>query len=227
MVFRCSHGIGRWSQLRLVSFGGHCQKLSPSNLERVAGSIGIVLARPRAGNGWTGACVMPLCRRTYANKPVSRPKAHTGRTRSAPKKNAATRTKTNAAAQSTRKKAPLVGQAKRKSSTAVKSRPKAPPKKKKPRAKPKAKRRPRKLSEEGKLRLAKQKEAAGVKQLKERALSPPSRRSTAWVVFLTEQITILRESGDLGGGSGIGSVTKEISLKYRALSPAQLEVRLA
>lgn len=229
MIFRSSHGISRWSQLRWTLLGRNRHELLSPNLERVSGSIGIASACLKAGNGWIGVGVMPLCRRTYATTPVSRPKAHTGRTTSAPRKKAATQTRTKAVAQSTRKKAPSSGNAKRKSSTRAKTRPKAPPKKKpraKPKAKPKAKPRTRKpVSDAGKLRLAKQKKAAATKLLKERALSPPSQKGgDAWQVFYKEQLTAMRGTIGLGESGRLGDSTIAIAAKYRALSPAEQEV---
>lgn len=225
MIFRSSHGIGCWSQLRLTSLGGQGHKLAPATLERVAGSIGIVLARLRAGNGWPSASLTPpLCHRTYANKAVSRPKAHTGRTTSAPRKKAATRTATKSAAQPKRKKAPA--KAKRRSGTGTKSRSKAGRPRKTTRAKPKAKSRTKKpLSEATKSRLEKKKKAAEVRQLKQRALSPPSgsaRGNNTWTAFLTEQ----KGTGDLAVGGSITERIAPLRAKYRALSPAQREVRL-
>lgn len=228
MVFRTSHGIGCWSQLRLTSLGAQRHKLAPANLERVAGSIGIVLGRLTVGNGWTGVSVPLLCRRTYANTPVSRPKAHTGRTTSAPRKKAATRTVRKATAQPTRKKAP---QAKRRSRPAVKSRRKVGRPRKRTRAKPQAKRPGRRpLSEKSKLRLAKQKNAATVRRLRERALSaPPSTRRgrNAWFAFLAEQRSALRQAGDPAADENVTEFSKTMRPRYQALSPAQLEVWLA
>ena len=226
MIFRSSHGIGCWSQLRPTSLGGHGYKLTPATLERVAGSIGIALARLRAGNGWASASLTPpLCHRTYANKAVSRPKAHTGRTTSAPRKKAATRTATKSAAQPNRKKAPA--KAKRRSGTGAKSRSKAGRPRKTTRAKPKAKSRTKKpLSEAAKSRLEKKKKAAEVRKLKERALSPPSssaRGNNTWTAFLAER----KGSSDLTGGGSITDRVAPLRAKYRALSPAQREVRLS
>lgn len=229
MIFRSSHGIGCWSQLRLTSLGGYGNKLAPPvNIERVGGSIGIASARLRVGHGWAGVSVPVLCHRTYANRAVSRPKAHTGRTTSAPKKKPATQTGKKAAAQPKRKKAP---QAQRQSGTAAKSRSKARRPRKTSKAKSKAKRKTRKpLSEATKLRLARKKKAADVKRLKERALSPPSpagRSTNTWITFLAEQRSALRESDDPAvDGSPIDFV-KAMKARYRALSPAQREVRPA
>ena len=231
MVFRTGHGIGCWSRLRLVSLGGHGSKLALTNLERVAGSsIGIALARLRAANRWSSASVTsPLCRRTYANTAVSRPKAHTGRTTRAPRKKAATRTRTKSAAQPKRKKASAPK--KRRSGTRAKSRSKAGRPRKTSRAKPKAKRRTRKpLSENAKQRLASQKRIAEVKRLKERALSPPTsstRGNNTWIAFLAEQRRELRGSGNPALNGPANNFAKAMKAKYRALSPAQLEVRLS
>lgn len=226
MVFRSSHAIGCWSQLRLTSLGGHGHKLTAANLERVAGSIGIALARLRVGSGWAGTSVTPLCRRMYANTAVSRPKAHTGRTTSAPKRKAATRSTTKSARQPQRKKAP---QAKRRSRTAAKSRRKAPRARTKSRAKPKGRSRAKKpLSEATKIRLAKKKDFAAIRQLKERALSPPGPAHAVrnpWVVFLAEQREALRQAGDHAGT--LAEFTKAMRARYKELSPAQLEVGLA
>lgn len=227
MIFRSSHGISRWSQLRLTLLGGNRHELLPSHLKRVSGSIGIASACLKVGgNGWIGVGITPLYRRTYATKPVSRPKAHTGRTTSAPRKKAATQTRTKAVAPATRKKAPSSAKAKRKPSTKAKSRAKKAPPKRKSRAKPKAKPRTRKpLSDTAKLRLSKRKNAATIKELKERALSPPQQKGKgAWQAYYSEQMAALRGTGALSGGNNLGNTIKDISAQYRALSPADLEV---
>lgn len=231
MIFRTGHGIGCWSQLRIVSLGGHGSKLALTNLERVgASSIGIALARLRAANSWANATVTsPLCRRTYANRAVSRPKAHTGRTTSAPRKKAATRTRTKSAAQPKRKKASAPK--KRRSATRAKSRSKARRPRKTSRAKPKAKRRTKKpLSKTATQNLANRKRIDEVKRLKERALSPPTsteRGSNSWVAFLAEQRRELRESGNPLLNRPVSEFAQAMKAKYLALSPAQLEVRLS
>ena len=225
MIFRSSHALGRCSQWRLNSLGSYRHELLSSNLERVSGSIGIALARLRGGIGSTGLFLTPLCRRTFADQPVSRPKAHTGRTTRAPRKKPAARTETSAAGPSTRKKAASAGKAKTRSDATVTAEPRALARKRKSRAKPKRKtksRSRRRLTEKGKLRRAKQKKTAGIKELKERALSPPAKLPQhAWHVFFREQFT----KGD--GGLNLGDFMKDLSAKYQALSPAQREVWLA
>ena len=210
MIFRSSHGISRWSQLRLTLLAGSRHELLPSHLERVSGSIGIASACLKVGgNGWIGVGKTPLYHRTYATKPVSRPKAHTGRTTSAPRKKAATQPQTKAVAPATRKKASSSGKAKRKPSTKAKSRAKAPPKRKS-RAKPKAKPRTRRpLSDAAKLQLIKRKNAAKIRDLKERALSPPQQKGKgAWQAFYSEQMATLRGTGALTGGNNLGDTIK-------------------
>lgn len=232
MIFRNSHGIGRLSQLTFNSLGRHRHELLPYQQERVAESIGIALARLRGGNGCIQVCVTPLCRRTYATRPVSRPKAHTGRTTSAPRQKAASGTQARAKAPSTGAKAPSAGKAKGRTRAKAKTRAKALPKKRKSRAKARAKSTPRprkRLSETQKLRKAKQKKSADIIELKKRALSPPAELPQhAWTNFLGDQFRTRQSDNEyVGGQSGLGGFSKVVGMRWRALSPAQREVCIA
>lgn len=150
--------------------------------------------------------ITSILRRSYATKPVSRPKAHTGRTTTAAKK-APTTSKTKAAKKPAVKKTSPKAKptAKSKAKPRIKPKPKAG---KKPKPKPK----PKKVLTEA------QKKAATIKELKVTALTTPhSRPFTAWTVLAAES----------QGASTTGSLTskmKEASAKFKNLSPEQLEV---
>ena len=68
-----------------------------------------------------------------------------------------------------------------------------------------------------------QKTRADVKKLKETALATPKRLpSTAWSVVLDEATR-----GSAGGPSSIGSAATTAAAKYKALTPAELEVSIS
>ncbi|KAL8715247.1 MAG: hypothetical protein Q9220_001205 [cf. Caloplaca sp. 1 TL-2023] len=146
--------------------------------------------------------------RPYATKAVSRPKAHTGRTTSAPRKKAPTAKATAPKpAAAVKKAAPKTAKPKSKSKPRTKA--KATKARKKP-AKPKAKKK-KTVSSEEKIRLL-------IKELKITALTPPKRLvSSAFSVILAEKAKEERSR------PGLGNSAKEASAFYKSLTPEQRE----
>jgi len=162
-----------------------------------------------------------ILRRAYATtKPVSRPKAHTGRTTTAARK-APTTSKTKAA------KKPA---AKKTTPKAIpKATPKATPKTKsisKPKAKPRIKPKPKsakkakaKPKTKRKVVTTAVKDKKSIKDLKVVALKPPhGTPSTAWMVFCAEAV-----KSNAGGGAFAPTI-KEAAAEFKNLSPERLEV---
>ena len=174
------------------------------NLRRVAilSSLSTSIARQYATNG----------QRTV-KRPVSRPKAHTGRT---------TTTKKSRAAPKATEAGPSAGVASS-SKTRNAKRSKAKPKAKskaKTKARPK-KRTRRPLTEKQKTAAADKKKRDELKTLKEKALKPPTNLpSTAFQVLLVE----------LAGrskGTAIAAISKNAGAEYKALSTERREVSTA
>ena len=203
--------FGRLSQLTIPCLESRRLTLFPWSSERVAAFYSTTLTGRDTVSSNGKSLIAPIVRRTYATgKPVSRPKAHTGRTTSSPRKKAAPKTtvpKTAAVKKSAAAKKP----------TRPKAKPKAKPKKAKAKPKPKPKRKV--LTETQKAKLETDKERAGLKRLKELALSPPKGLpSNSWMVFFTGAI----RQGD--HSKGIGGSAKAAVPLYRNLTPEQLEV---
>ncbi|KAL8733736.1 MAG: hypothetical protein Q9166_001929 [cf. Caloplaca sp. 2 TL-2023] len=152
--------------------------------------------------------------RSYATGAVSRPKAHTGRTISAPRKKAST-AKTTTPKPTAAPKGPAAKNTKAKAKPKSKPRTKAKSTKarKKP-AKAKAKpRKKRKVTSEEKERLA-------LKELKAKALTPPKGLpSGAFSVLLAEKQKEMKLSPTQAPGAG----AKESSKIYRSFTPEQRE----
>lgn len=154
--------------------------------------------------------------RSYADAPVSRPKAHTGRSTSGGKK---ARKKTPAK-EATTEYASKTKKPKKKSSKA-----KAATKSKKSKAKKKAKAKPKPrkvLTEEQKAKAAEKRAKAQLKELKAKALLTAPKRlpATSWAVFNAEQLVAAK-----GTGQKLQDVVSQSSSRFKALQPAQLEVR--
>ncbi|KAL8776996.1 MAG: hypothetical protein Q9213_008048 [Squamulea squamosa] len=166
--------------------------------------------------------------RSYAAHAVSRPKAHTGRTTSAPRKKAS-RAKTatlspgtepaTATQQPAAKKVKSKAKPKPKPRTRAKST-KARKKSAKAKAKP-AKKKKKALKPEEKERLV-------LKELKAKALTPPKQLpASAFSVLLVEKQKEARAPvkavKGAGAGAGAGSVAKDCSRIYRSFTPEQRE----
>lgn len=151
-------------------------------------------------------------RRNFAtDRPVSRPKAHTGRTTTAAKK-APTTSATKAAKKPAVKKtsAKAIPKTKSKAKPRIKAKPNLA---KKAKAKAKAKPKPKKPLTEA------QKTKKVIADLKVTALTPPGRiPSTAWSVFTNENLK--------KGSGSVATQMKDLAARWKNVSPEQLEVRL-
>lgn len=158
--------------------------------------------------------VISIGRRSFASKPASRPKAHTGRTTSKPRKKATTTTKpaaskTASTANATPK--PKAGP-KPKARTSAKAKPKTKAKAKS-KAKPKV-RVKKVLTAERVAKATAKKEKGRIQELKQKILTVPKELPrTAYAVVLTE---MSKTSHSLCG--------KEAAAKYKSLTPEELEV---
>ena len=148
--------------------------------------------------------------RYYAARAVSRPKAHTGRTK------AATPRKTASATSSAKKPAKKPAATKK-----PKAKPKPKPKPKK-RVKAKAKPKPKAkkvLTEKTKERLVKTKAIQEIKKLRELALTPPK------PLVATAFQVLLQEIASKSKGTAV-EFAREASSEYKSLSPERREVSL-
>ncbi|KAL8845989.1 MAG: hypothetical protein Q9221_008883 [Calogaya cf. arnoldii] len=173
--------------------------------------------------------------RSYATAAVSRPKAHTGRTTTSPKKKSST-IKTTAPAKGVKKGAATIKPAAKK--TTSKAKPKSAPKKaaskksaSKPRTKAKStkartksakakatKAKAKPAKKQKKVLKPEEKERLVIKDLKAKALSPPKRSApTAFSALLAERMREAK-SNDL-----TGAVAKECSKQYHSFTPEQRE----
>ncbi|KAL6717837.1 hypothetical protein ACLMJK_003922 [Lecanora helva] len=150
----------------------------------------------------------PIACRTYATKPVSRPKAHTGRTTAKPRK-APTTSKTKAAKKPAAKKTSPKAKPKAKSTAKPRSKPKRKAAKK-TKAKPKPKR---------KVLTEAEKNARTIRDLKATALKPPTGvPGSAWQVLLTE-----KQRDKQSPERGFNERVKSASAEFKGLSPERLE----
>ena len=163
-------------------------------------------------------------RRNYATRPASRPKAHTGRTTSSPRKKKSSATvapdsgSTKTVAVKTRKPKATTG-AKAKPKAKTKAKPKAKPKAKtkaKAKAKParKVKTAKKELTEEQLAKVEKTAQSRKIRELKKVALRTPKLLpATAYIVVASE---LAKGTHALEG--------KAAAEKYRNLVPEELEV---
>ena len=203
MIFQGGKTAARLPQLHIQCFGGRRATLNISNIERVAALYNASRSNGVAALLTNPSLIAPIAVRTYTDRPVSRPKAHTGRTTAAARK-APTTSKTKAA------KEPATRTKTAKAKPASKSKVKP---KRKPKPKPAKKvRKPKALTEE-------QKKEKRIKDLKVKALSAPhGLPATAWVVFAAEKTREKRNES-------LAQSVKAASAQYKALTPEQLEVR--
>ena len=171
--------------------------------------------------------------RTYAQKVVLRPKANIRRATTAAQK-APTTSATKAAKKPAPKKTTpkSLPQAKSKAKPAkkkTKAKTKAKPKVKKSKAKQPKVKKP-KAKKPKKVLTAEEKTKATIKELKAKALKPPTQLpSFAWQVFLAEKMRARAKfEGDENANKiQFATTSKETSAAYKALTPEQLEVCLA
>ena len=150
-------------------------------------------------------------RRSYATRAVSRPKAHTGRTKAAtPRKATAISTKTPAKNAATKKP-------KAKPNTKVKTKKRVVKAESKPKPKPKPKPKKKVLSPKSQAKLERSKQAKALRDLKVKSLEAPKRLPiTAWSVINTEKLE--------KGKGALPDQVKAIAAEYRTLSPERREV---
>ncbi|KAL8826471.1 MAG: hypothetical protein Q9170_007387 [Blastenia crenularia] len=163
----------------------------------------------------------PLSHRLYATAAVSRPKAHTGRTTSAPRKKASTAKAPTASSAGAAKK-PAAKKAgtkkpaaeKTKSKAKAKSKPRTRAKSTKARKKP-VKAKKRALTPEQKEKLVEQKKKLAIKNLKAKALTVPKKLPfTAFSVLLAEKTK---------GGVNVTTVATDVSATYKSFKPEERE----
>ena len=218
MVFQGRRSVVRLPQLALQFLGNRRTALSSSYIERVPAIYNVFQSQQYSDFASAHGLGTLVLRRTYAQRAVSRPKAHTGRTTTAARKAPTTSRTTAAKKPAPKKKTPkAIPKTKSKAKPRIKPKPKPAKKKKaKAKAKPKPKvKKPKVLTEGEKIALKK-------RQLKATALKPPNGAPhTAWTVFLKEKVKTT------GGGTKLGGVAKEASADYKQLTPEQVEVCLA
>ncbi|MCJ1223602.1 hypothetical protein MMC12_000245 [Toensbergia leucococca] len=227
MISSASRSLLGLSQLRATCLGRCRVESTQSSIERVSASY-LTSTRPHFSP--TGNGVIPIAlaiRRHNATKAVSRPKAHTGRTTTSPRKAKTTSTTgTTTSKNDTGTEEVVVEKAKPKAKPKAKSKakpkkatgteevvvekakPKAKPKAKskaKRKAKPKPKRKPKKkLTEEQKGKLE-------IKRLKEIALiNPKELPATAFMVLSQEHLKDSKKP--------LGGQVREAAAEYRDLS---------
>lgn len=220
MIFPGGQSVVRLPKLTLQCLGNRRTGLSSSCVERVPALYNVFQSQHYSNLIIKSSLITPVLRRTYAQRAVSRPKAHTGRTTTAARK-APTTSKTKAAKKPAPKKTTpkAVPKAKSKAKPRIRAKPKPAKKRAKAKAKPKPKlRKPKKVLTDA------QKSALTKKELKATALKPPHGVvSSTWQVFATEKM----RTDNAAAKTKFGDLMKEVSAKYKQLTPEQLEVRLA
>lgn len=228
MAFQAGRPVVRLPQLALQYLGNRRTVLSSSCIERVPALYNVSQSQHFSDFVLKYRLGTPALSRAYAQRAVSRPKAHTGRTttaaRKAPTTSKTTATKKPAPKKTTPKAVPKAKskakpRIKAKAKPRIKAKPKPAKKKKaKPKPKPKAKK-PKKVLTEA------QKKALTLKKLKVTALKPPSAGAhTAWLVFVTEKLNAVEGST---ASRNLGGITKEASAEYKQLTPERVEVCVA
>lgn len=224
MIFQGGRSVVRLPNLSLRRLGFGRTGLSSSCVDRVPAFYNVFQSQHNSDIPLKSSLITPILRRNYAQRAVSRPKAHTGRTTTAARK-APTTSKTTAAKKPAPKKTTpkAVPKAKSKAKPRINPKPKSA-KKKKAKAKPKPKPKP-KPKKPKKVLTEAQKSALTNKQLKATALkSPHGVPSTTWAVYLAEKV---RGTDNAGARRDVTVLSKAASAEYKQLTPEQLEVRLA
>lgn len=194
------------SHLRLPRLAFRQRESLPIYADRVSVSF----------NTLYGRCyITPISHRSYADKPVSRPKAHTGRATTAPSKRARTATKVAAKKKSTRAKKPAAKK-KAKSTPRRKTKSKA-----KPKRRPEIKR-GKVLTKEQKEKLAAKKARQKIKDNKIKALETPKNEpESVWTAIVAE-VSDEPAMAKLKFPDRV----RESSARYKALTPERREVIL-
>ncbi|KAG8525564.1 uncharacterized protein KY384_009208 [Bacidia gigantensis] len=203
MIFQSGRSIACLSQLKVQCLHSR-QSLVSSKVDRVAGAIAL-LSPYSALSSYLCASVSA---RTYAGRPASRPKQHTGRSTSTRVPKAAS-------------KKPAAQPAAKSATKTKKATPKKPKAKRARKAKPKSKSKAKKtLTEAQKASRAVKERRNQIQKYKAQALTPPSSRSrtTAWTVFAAESV-----KGTKGTKPAMASAFKDAGVKYRSFQPEDLE----
>ncbi len=223
MVLQGGRSVIRLPIWTLQCLGNRRTGLSSSCPERVPALYNLSQSQYYSNRVLKSGLITPVLHRTYAQRAVSRPKAHTGRTTTAARK-APTTSKTKAAKKPAPKKTTpkAVPKAKSKAKPRIKPKPKPAKKKKaKAKAKPKPKLKSKPKPKPKSKPTDEQKSALIKKQLKETALKPPHKTvSTAWGVFVAEKL----KADKAAAKANFGGSAKEASAEYKQLTPEQLEV---
>ena len=216
MILRGSRAVVRLSNLTTQCLDKHVAQSLALNIIRVSASRqhclgnndGTFLNRPSIST------LLPY--RPYATNAVSRPKAHTGRTTSAPRKRAATAKAPSERSTKVPKK-PAAKKSKTKTTSKTKSKPRTRAKSTKARKKPAKAKKPKKpkLTPEEKNRVE-------IKALKEKALTPPKNLPvSAWTVLLSER----QKKDKTSVLQSKGSVAQTCAVQYKSFTPEEREVR--
>lgn len=213
--------MSRFSRLRFLQINRN--ELPPSRLEGKAILLGTLPSRFNIGFHAQNGLITPISYRTYADRPVSRPKAHTGRTTATRRKKATTvvtGTKAAEKSSSDASKKVTVKKAKTKAKPKPKSKSKASTgKRSKAKSKPKPKPKVKKvLTEKQKDLLTLKKEREKIKELKTAALTPPKRTYLSpWIILVSEKSKGRKDPPNTGN-------MQSLAQEYRALSPEGVEV---
>ena len=233
MIFQAGRSVIRLPQSTLQRLGNGRTGLSSSWVERVPALYNVAQSQHYPDLILKSRLIAPILRRTYAQRAVSRPKAHTGRTTTAARK-APTTSKTKAAKKPAPEKTTpkAVPKAKSKAKPRITPKPK-PAKKEKAKAKAKAKAKPKPkpkpkpekpkkvLTEAQESALTTKQLKATTKQLKATALNRPHKTpSSAWNVYLAEKM----RAGRGATGNSFAGLSKEAGSEYRQLTPEKVEV---
>ena len=217
MIFHGGRSVVRLPQLSLQYLVNRRTALSSFGVERVPALYKVSQSQRLSDLVFKDDLRRPVLRRTYAQRAVSRPKAHTGRTTTAARKTPTT-SKTKAAKKPAHRKTTPKAVPKAKSKAKPRIKPKPKPAKKKAKAKPKPKvKKPKKVLTE------KQNTALTIRRLKKTALKPPHKGPVnAWSVLMGEKVKAA--SGPGSTTDAFARVVKEASAEYKQLTPERVEV---
>ena len=201
MIFNGGRTIARLPQLK-----AQCSRTSigSSHYERVPALYNFLCLLNNAQKAFSAPIYTSHQARSYATRPASRPKAHTGT--AAARKPRAPKASTSATKPAQKK-------------ATTKAKPKKKTKAKKPKAKKAVAKKPKRkvLTDKQKTAKAEKVKKDKIKEMKKTALSPPKAGlSTAWLVFTSEQTK--------GSGENNQQRFKNAGVAYRQLSPEQREV---
>lgn len=152
--------------------------------------------------------------RQYATQPVSRPKAHTGRTTSTRKTKAAPKATQSTASTTKRTATSKNSRAKAKAKPAAKK--KAKPKKKPVKAKTRG-RRP--LTEKQKVAAANRKKSADIRSLREKALKAPKQLPQTAFLVVSSELSKGQKGDVTNNARDAGAQYRSLSIERREVGP--------